>query len=66
MIKKTQFSFKKRLVYSDHHESTKFPISVENQGTNICFFNSVMQILFTYRLSETTLNNVPMIIKWQF
>lgn len=63
--KKRQFSFKKRLVYSGHHESTKFPISFENQGTNICFFQ-LSHADFTYLLSKTTLNNIPMIIKWQF
>ena len=39
----TKFSYKKKLVYSDHHESVNFPIGVENQGTNASFFNSVMQ-----------------------
>ena len=61
-----QFSFMKRIVYSDHHESANFPIGFENQGNNICFFNSVMQILFLYLLSETALDKVPMIIKEQF
>ena len=31
----TQFSYKKKLFYSDHHESDNFPFDFENQGTNI-------------------------------
>lgn len=43
----TQFSYEKNLVCSDHHESVNFPIGVENQGTNVCFVNSVMKIVFS-------------------
>ena len=43
----TKFPYKKKLVYSDHHELGNFPIGVENQGTSACFFNSVMQILLS-------------------
>ena len=43
----TQFSYEKNLVYSDHHESVNCPIGVENQGTNVCFVNSVMKIVFS-------------------
>ena len=31
----TQFPCKKKLFYSDHHESANFPVVFENQGTNI-------------------------------
>ena len=43
----TKFPYKKKLVYSDHHELVNFPFDLENQGTNACFFNSVMQILLS-------------------
>ena len=43
----TQFLFKKKLFYSGHHESANFPIVFDIQGTNVCFFNSVMQNLFS-------------------
>ena len=39
------FSFKKKL-FSDHHESTNFPIVFDIQGANVSFFNSFIQILF--------------------
>ena len=44
----------KRLgVFSDHHdESANFPIGFENQGANVCFFSSVMEILFSLSSSQ--------------
>lgn len=60
----TKFSFKKKCVYSDHHGSANFHIGFENQGTYICFFNVLMQMLFFfYLLSKTIFNKVSIIIK---
>ena len=61
--RQTKFSFKKKCVYSDHHGSANFHIGFENQGTYICFFNLLMQVLFFYLLSKTIFNKVSIIIK---
>ena len=44
----TQFSFMKSLgFFLTIMNQLIFPVGFENQGTNVCFFSSVMQILFS-------------------
>ena len=44
----TQFSFMKSLgFFLTIMKQLIFPVGSENQGTNVCFFSSVMQILFS-------------------
>ena len=44
----TQFSFMKSLgFFLTIMNQLIFPVGFENQGTNVCFFSLVMQILFS-------------------